>query len=166
MTNRWGKSGNSDRLYFLGLQNQYGQRLQQRNEKTLAPWNKSCDKPKQHIKKQRHHFAHQCLSSQSYGFSSSHIWMWELNCKEGWVLKNWCFQTVVLEKSLKSPLDFKEIKMINPKGKQTWILIERTEHGAEVPVLWSRIKGPTYWKKSWCWERLKVKEWGHRGWDG
>ena len=75
----------------------------------LAPWKKSYDQPRQHIKKQRHYFANKHLSSQSYSFSSSHVWVWELDYKENWVLKNWCFWTVVLEKTLESPLDCKEI---------------------------------------------------------
>ena len=86
--------------------------------KTLASWKKSYGKPRQHIKKQRHYFANKGLYSQSYGFSSSHVWMWELDYEEGWVLKNRCFQIVVLEKTLESPLDYKEIKPINPKGNQ------------------------------------------------
>ena len=81
----------------------------------LAPWKKSCDQPRQCIKKQRHHFADQGLYSQSSGFTSSHVWMWELDHKEGWALKNWCFWTVVLEKTLESSLDSKEIKPVNPK---------------------------------------------------
>ena len=77
----------------------------------LAPWKKSYDKPRQCIKKQKHHFANKGLYGQSYGFSSSQVWMWELDHKEGWApLKNWCFQTVLLEKTLESPLDCKEIK--------------------------------------------------------
>ena len=76
---------------------------------------KICDKPRQHIKKQRHYFAKKGLYSQSYSFSSSHIWMWELGHKEGWMLKNWCFWTVVLEKTLESPLDCKEIQPVHPK---------------------------------------------------
>ena len=92
----------------------------------LAPWKKSCDKPRQHIKKQRHYFANKGPSSQSYGFPSSHVWMWELDYKEGWVPKNWCFWTVVLGKTLESPLDSKEIKSVNPKGNQSWIFIGRT----------------------------------------
>ena len=84
--------------------------------KTLAPWKKSYDKPKQCIEKQKHHFANKGPSSQSYGFSSSHVWIWELDNKESWVPKNWCFQTVMLEKTLESPLDSKEIKPVNPKG--------------------------------------------------
>ena len=86
--------------------------------KTLASWKKSYGKPRQHIKKQRHYFANKGLYSQSYGFSSSHVWMWELDYEEGWVLKNRCFQIVVLEKTLESPLDYKEIKPIDPKGNQ------------------------------------------------
>ena len=81
----------------------------------LATWKKSYDQPTQHIKKQRHYFVNKCPSSQSYGFSSSHVWMWELDYKEGWTLKNWCFWTVVLEKTLESPLDCKEIQPANLK---------------------------------------------------
>ena len=115
-TNRRGKGGNSDIFYFCELQNHCGWWFQPWIEKMLAPWKESYDKPRQHIKKQRHLFANKGLSSQSYGFFSSHIWMWGLDHKEGWVLKNWCFWTVVLEKTLESPLDCKEIKPVNPKG--------------------------------------------------
>ena len=93
----------------------------------LAPWKKSCHQLRQHIKKQRHYFAGKDLSSQSYGFSNSQVWMWELDYKESWVLKNWCFWTVVLEKTLESPLDCKEIKPVNPKGNQSWIFFGRTD---------------------------------------
>ena len=110
-----GKSGSSNRFYFLGLQNHCRRWLQSWNWKTLAPWKERSDKPSQCIKKQRHHFADKGLSSQSYGFSSSHVWMWELGCKESLALKKWCFWTVVLEKTLESPLDCKEIKSVNPK---------------------------------------------------
>ena len=95
---------------------------------------KSYDQPRPHIKKQRQYFANKGPSNQSYGFSSSHVWMWELDCEESWALKNWCFWTVLLEKTLKSPLDCKEIKPIKPKGNQSWIFIGRTD--AEAPVLW------------------------------
>ena len=84
--------------------------LQPWNSKMVAPWMKSYGKPSWHIKKLRHHFANKGLYSQNYGFSSSHIWTWELDNKEGWVLKNWCFQNVALEKTLERPLDYKEIK--------------------------------------------------------
>ena len=101
--------GNSVRLYLLGLQNHCRWWLQPWNQKTLTPWKESYNQPRQHIKKQRHHFAKKGLSSQGYGFSSGHVWMWELDCEESWVLKNWCFWTVVL-KTLESPLDCKEIQ--------------------------------------------------------
>ena len=85
-----------------------------------------------HIKKQRHYFADKVPSSQSYVFSSSHVWTWEVDHKESWAPKNWCFWSVVLEKTLESPLDSKEIKPVNPKGNQSWIFIGRTE--AEAPI--------------------------------
>ena len=102
----------------------------------IAPWKNSYDKPRQHIKKQRHHFADKGPYCQSYGFSSSHVWMWELDNKKGWALKNWCFWTVVLEKTLESPLDCKEIKWVNPKGNQPWIFTGRTDAETETPILW------------------------------
>ena len=83
-----------------------------------------------------HYFANKCLSSQGYGFSTSHVWMWELDHKESWVLKNWCFWTVVLEKTLESPLDCKEIQPVHPKGDQSWVFIGRTDVEAETPILW------------------------------
>ena len=97
---------------------------------------KTYDKPRQHILKQRHYFADKGLYSQSYSFSSCHVWMWELDHKEGWVPKNWCFWNVVLEKTLESPLDCKEIKPVNLKGNQSWIFIGETDAEAEAPILW------------------------------
>ena len=88
------------------------------------------------ILKSRHYFADKGLCSQSYGFSSSHVWVWKLDYKESWVPKNWCFWTVVLEKTLESPLDCKEIQPVHPKGNQSWIFIGRTDPEAETPVLW------------------------------
>ena len=102
----------------------------------LAPWKESYDQPRQHIQKQRHHSADRGPYSQSYGFSSGHGWMWELDHTEGWAPKNWCFQTVLLEKTFKSPLDGKEIKSVNPKGNQPCIFIGRTDAEAEAPILW------------------------------
>ena len=103
-------------------------------KKTLAPWKQSSDKPRQHIKKQRNYFAAKGLYSQSCGFSSSHVWMWELDHKEGWVPKNWCFWTVVLEKTLQNPLDSKEIQPVHPRGNQSWIFI-RTDAEPETRIL-------------------------------
>ena len=103
--------------------------------KTLASWKRSYDQPRQHIKKQRHHFVDKGPYSQSCGFPGTHVWMWELD-KEGWALKNRCFQTVVLEKTLESPLDCKEIKPVNPKENQSWIFIGKTNTETEAPILW------------------------------
>ena len=89
-----------------------------------------------HIKKQRYYFTDKSLYSLSYAFSSSHIWMWELNHKESWALRNWCFWTVVLEKTLESPLACEEIKPVNTKGNQSWTLIGRTDAKAEAPKVW------------------------------
>ena len=102
---------------------------------TLTPWKKSYDQPRQHIKKQRHYFADKGPSSQSYGFSSGHVSMWELDYEEGWALKNWCFWTVVLEKTLESLLDCKEIQPVNPRENQPWLFTGRTDVEAETPIL-------------------------------
>ena len=107
-------------------------------------------------------------SSQSYGFSSSRVWMWELDYKESWALKNSCLWTVVLEKTLESPLDCKEIQPVHPKGDQSWIFIGRTDAEAETPNTWATwCEELTHLKRLWCWERLKVGGKGDdRGWDG
>ena len=104
--------------------------------KTFAPWKKSNDQPRRHIKKQRHYFANKSPSSQSYSFSSSYLVRWELDHKEGWMPKNWCFWIVVLEKTLESALDCKEIQPVNPKRNQSWIFIGRTDAEVEAPTLW------------------------------
>ena len=96
----------------------------------------SYDQPRQHIKKQRHYFVNKGPSSQGYGFSSSHVWMWELDYKNSWALKNWCFWTVVLEKTLESPLCCKEIQPVQPKGDQSWVFIGRNDAEGERPILW------------------------------
>ena len=102
----------------------------------LAFWKKSYDQPRQHIKKQRHYFVNKGPSSQGYDFSSSHIRMWKLDYKESWALKDWCFWTVGLEKTLESPLDCKEIQPVHPKGDQSWVFIGGTYIEAETPILW------------------------------
>ena len=88
-------------------------------KKTLTPWKESYHKPRSHIQKQRHYFANKSPSSQGYGFSSGHVWMWELDCEESWAPKNWCYWTVALEKTLESPLDCKEIQPVHAKGDQS-----------------------------------------------
>ena len=106
-------------------------------KKTLTPWSKeSYDQLRQHIEKQRHYFVNKGPSSQGYGFSSGHVWMWELDYKESWVPKNWCFWSVVLEETLTSPLDCKEIQPVHPKGNQSWVFIGGTDAEAETPILW------------------------------
>ena len=102
----------------------------------LAPWKKTYDQPRQVTKKQRLYFANKGPSSQSYGLSSSHVWMWESDHKEGRVPKNWWIWSVVLEKTLESPLDCKELQPVHPKGNQSWIFIGRTDGEAETPILW------------------------------
>ena len=123
--------------------------------------------------KQRHYFVHKGPSSQGYGFSSGHVWMWELDYKESWVLKNWCFWAVVLEKTLESPLDCKEIQLVHPEGDQSWVFIGRTDVEAETPVLWPpNAKSWLIWKdpdagKDWGQEEKGTTEdemvgWHHR----
>ena len=102
----------------------------------FAPWKKRYDQPRQHIKEQRYYFADEGPSSQGYGFSSSHVWMWEFDSKESWALKNWCISTVMLDKTVESLLDWKEIQPVQPKGNQSWIFIGRTDAEAKALILW------------------------------
>ena len=133
----------------------------------LAPWKKSYDKTRECTEKQRHHFANKGPSSQGYGFSSGHVWMWELDYKESWAPKNWGFWTVVLEKTLESPLDSKEIKPVNPEGYQSWYSLEGLMLKLKLLFLATWRKELTHWKRPWCWERLKTgREGDDRGWDG
>ena len=167
MSNRWENNGNSEQLYFLGIQNHCKWWLQPWNYKTLAPWKESYDKPRQRIKKQRHYFTEKGPSSWSYGFSSNHVQMWELDHKESWVPKNWCFWTVVLEKTLESPLDCKETQPVHPKGNQSRLFTGRTDTEAEAPILATWCEEVTHWKRPRSWVRLKAKgEGDDRGWDG
>ena len=124
------------------------------------------------MKKQRHYFANKSPSSQSYSFSSSHVWMWELDYKESWVPKNWCFWTVVLEKTLKSLLDCKEIQLVNSKWNHRWIFIGRTDAEAETPILWPPdmknwlIRKDPDAGKDWRWQKGmtldEMVRWHHR----
>ena len=141
----------------------------------LAPWKKNYHQPRQHIKKQRHHFANKGSSSQSYGFSSGHVWMWELDHKESWVLKNWCFWTMVLQETLESSLDCKEIQPVHPKGDQSWVFIGRTDAEAETPIMWRAwceepdVKSLLIGKdpdarKDWRWEEMGMTKDEMVGW--
>ena len=134
----------------------------------LTPWKESYDQPRQHIQKQRHYFANKGPSRQGYGFSSGHVWMWQLDYKESWTQGNSCFWTVVLEKTFESPLDCKEIQPVHPKGDQSWVFFGRTDAEAESPILWPPDA------KSWLVGKDPDagKDWGQekkgmtRGWDG
>ena len=139
----------------------------------LAPWKKSYDQARQHIKRQRYYFANKHTPSQRYSFSNSHVWMWELDYKDSWELKNWCFWTVVLEKTLESPLDCKEIQPVHPKGDQSWVFIGRTDVEAETLICWPPdMKNWLIWKdpdaeKDWRQEEKGTTEdetvgWHHR----
>ena len=174
MANRWENNGNSERLYFGGFQNhcRWGDcsceikrrlLLGRKTMTNLGSTLKSC----LFNVKNRHYLANKGPSSQSYGFSSSHVWMWELDYKESWVLKNWCLQIVMLEKTIKSPLDSKEIKLVNTNGNQSWIFIGRTDAETETPILWSPDT------KNWFTEKdpdagkdWRQEEKGMTGWDG
>ena len=134
--------------------------------KDACSFEENYDKPRQLIKKQWHYFADKGPSSQSNGFSGSQVCMWELDHKESWVPKNWCFWTVVLENTLESSLDCKEIQPVNPKGNQAWIFIGRTDAEGEAPNMATWCKELTHWKGPWFWERLKAGEEDDRGWDG
>ena len=135
-----------------------------------APWKESYDQPRQNIKKQKQYFVNKGLSSQGYGFSNGHVWMWELDYKESWALKNWCFWTVVLEKTLESPLDCKEIQPVIPKGDQFWVFIGRTDVEAETPIFWPPdAKSWLIWKdpdagKDWKQEEKGTTEDEMAGW--
>ena len=131
----------------------------------LVPWTNSYDQPRQHIKKQKHYFIHKGTSSQGYSFSSSHVWIWELDYKESWASRNWWFWTVVLEKTLDSPLDSKEIQPVHPKGDQSWVFIGGTDVEAETPIFWPPdVKSWLIWKdldagKDWRQEEKRVTGW-------
>ena len=136
---------------------------------TAAMKLKDTCQPRQHIKKQRHYFDNKGLSSQSYGFSISHVWLWELDYKKGWVPKNWCFWIVLLEKTLERSLDCKEIKPVNPSGNEPWIFIGGTD--AEAPILWppveksQLIRKDTDAGKDWRQEEKGVTEDEMVGWQ-
>ena len=163
------KHRNSDRLYFGRLQNHCRWWVQPWNEKMLTPWKESYDQPRQHIKKQRHYFANEGLSHQGYGFSRIHVWMCQLDYNESLVPKNWCFWTVVLEKTLASPLDCKEIQPAHPRGDQSCVFIERADAEAETPNTLTTWWEELIWKdpdagKDWRQEEKRVTEHETVGW--
>ena len=158
------------RDYIFGVQIYCRWWLQPWNLKMLAPWRKSYDQPRQHIKKQRHYFGNKGLSSQRYGFSSGHVLMWQLEYNESCVQKNWCFWTVVLGKTLENPLDCKEIQLAHPKGDLSWPFIGSTDAKAETPILWPvdaknwiTEKDPDA-GQDWRWEEKGTTEHEMVGW--
>ena len=136
MANRWGNSGNSVRLYFLGSKITADGDCSHEIKRRLLLGRKVMTNLDSILKSRDNYFASKGPSSQGYGFSSSHVWIWEVDYKESWALKNWCFWTVVLEKTLESPLDCKEIQPVYPKGDQSWVFVGRTDVEAVTPILW------------------------------
>ena len=123
--------------------------------------------PRQHVKKQRHYFANNSLSIQGFGFSSSYVWMWELDCKESWALKSWCFWTVVMEKTLERPFDCKEIQPVQLKEISSGCLLEGLMLKLKLQYFGHLIRGTDSFGKTLIWERLKAGGEGEdRGWDG
>ena len=165
MAYKWWNNGNSERLFSWAPKS-----LQMVTAAMKLKDTCSLEEPIQYTKKQRHYFANNCTSSQSYGFSSSHVWMWELAYKESWALKNWYFWSVVLEKTLEGSLDCKEIQPVYPKGNQSWISIIRTNVEAETPILWPpNAKNWLIWKdldagKDWRWVEKGTTEDEMVGW--
>ena len=135
MTNRWGKV-KQWHILFSWAPKSLLMMTAAMKLKGNCSLEENCDKPRQHIKKQKHHFADKGPYGQSYDFSSNHVWMWELDHKKCWTPKNWCFWIGVLENTLVSPVDCKEIQLVNPKGNQSWIFIGKTDAEAESPIFW------------------------------
>ena len=147
MANRWGNNGNSDRFILGGSKITADGDCSLEIKRRLLLGKKSYDQTRQHIKKQRHYFASKGPYNQSYGFSSSQLWTWELDYKESWAPKNWCFWTVVLEKTFESPLDCKEIQPLHPTVNQPWIFIGRTDADTETRIVWPPdVKNWLIWK--------------------
>ena len=170
MANRRRNIGNSDRFIFLGSKITVDGDCSHEIKRCLLLGRKAMTNLDSILKSRDIYFANKGPSNQSYGFSSSHIWMWELDYKESWALKNWCFWTVVLEKTLESLLDCKEIQPVHPKGNQSWIFIGRTEAEAETLILWPpNAKNWLIWKdpdagKYWRWEEKGMTEDEMVGW--
>ena len=168
MANRWGNNGNSERLHFWGSKITADGDCSHEIKRRLLLGRKVTTNLDSILKSRN--IADKGMSSQSYGFSSSHVWMWELYYKESWAPKHWCFWTVVLEKTLESPLDYKEIQPVHPKGHQCWMFIGRTDAETETPILWPPdVKNWFIWKdpdagKDWRQEDKGMTEDEMVGW--
>ena len=151
MANRGGKGGSSDRLPLLGLKKHCRWWLQPWNQKTFASWQESMTNLDNVFKSRDI-----TLPTKAFGLPSGHVWLWELDHQEGGALKNWCLQTMVLEKTPERCLDSEEIKPVNPKGNQPWVLVGRTDAEAEtLVVIWGKLL--THWKSPWWWKRLRAE---------
>ena len=155
MANGW---GNSDRLYFLGFQNHYGWWLSHEIKEHLLLGKKAMTNLDSILKSRDITLLTKVCLVKTLIFFRNHVWMWELDHTEGRVPNNWCFQTVVLDKTLETPLECKDIKPVNPKGNQSWISLEwlMLKWSSNTLVTW--CKELTHWKRAWCWERLKTRE--------
>ena len=164
--NRWGNNGNSEILISLGSKITTDGDCSHETKRCLFLGRKAMTNPDSILKSRAIMLPAKVYIVKAMVSSSNHAWMWELNHNEGWALKNWGFQTVMLEKTPESPLDYKEIKPVNPKRNQFWIFIGRADAEAEAPIFWPQnigCKELTHWKRPWCWERLRAGEEGDRG---
>ena len=161
MENRWGNSGNSDRLYFLGSKITADGDCSHEIKRRLLLGRKVMTNLDSILKSRDITLSTKVCLVKAMIFSSGHVWMWELDCEESWVPKNWCFWTMVLEKTLESPLDCKEIQPVHPEGDQSWVFIGRTDAEAKTPILW-----PPHEKswligedpdagRDWGWQRMR-----------
>ena len=163
-----GNNGNSDRLFFLGSKIIADGDSSHEIKRHLLLGRKAMANLDSILKNRDITLPAKVYLVKAMAFFVSHVWMWELDHKESWLSKNWCFWTVVLEKTLESPMYCKEIQPVHPKGNQAWTFTGRTDAEAEAPVLWSPWReGLIHWKRPWCWERLRAGgEEDNRGWDG
>ena len=161
MAYRWGNNRNSDRLYFLGSKITVDSDCSHEIQRGLLLGRKVMS-----VLKSRDITLPMKIQVKAMFFYNSHVWMWEFDHKEGLILKNRYFWTVVSEKTLESPLDCKEIKPVNPKGNQPWIFIGKTDAKAKSNTLATWCEETTHWKRPWCWKRLRAEEGRGTWWDG
>ena len=168
MANRWGNNGNSERLYFLDLKITADVDCSHEIKRRFLLGRKAMTNLDRILKSRDITLPTNVCLVKALFFSSSHVWMWEVDYKESWMPKNWCFWAVVLEKTLESPLDCREIQPVHSRANQSWIFIGRPNAETEPAILWANWwEEPAHWKRPWRWERLKAGgEGDNRGWDG